>query len=411
MARPARTLSWVGVVAKPLSAPLTRFIATLTDAFQMKDTVTATIDLQAIRHNLAVVRALCPSSRIMAMVKCDAYGHGILPVARTLSDAEGLAVARLKDALTLRASGIEQRILLLGTLLDSGELATCSKLDIDVTAHDRGSLDAIEYQARSTPLRVWLELDSGMHRLGLDPEAFVAASRALSHHPGVRELVHMSHLSNADDIGAAITTGQLSMVEAFRSGSDGPKALSIANSAALISLRESHAEWVRPGIALYGDNPISGQIPLALRAAMTLRSRILAVRDVKAGESVGYGRTWTAERRTSIATVGAGYGDGYPRHAGNGTPVWVNGAYASLAGRVSMDSLMIDCGESAGARVGDEVILWGPEVPVGSVARCATTISYELMTSAGRRVHREYVGGAAAVMQQQTSTECAETTE
>jgi alanine racemase len=361
----------------------------------MRDTASATIDLDAIRCNLAAVRTLCSKSRVMAMVKCDAYGHGLLPVAKALDAADGLAVARFKDALALRASGIEQRILLVGTLLDSDELAICSNLDIDVTAHDEPSVAAIACQARRTPLTVWLELDSGMCRLGLDVDGFVAAFRELSRHPGVRELVQMSHFSNADDADDSVTKSQMALVERCRSRSAAQTGLSIANSAALLRSDEFHADWVRPGIILYGDNPVCQHKPLALSTAMTLRSSIIAIRNLKVGESVGYGRTWTAERQSRIATVGIGYGDGYPRQARNGTPVWVGGGYASLAGRVSMDSLTIDLTEIGGSQVGDEVVLWGREVPVSSVASCAGTISYELLTSAGRRVRREYVGHRA----------------
>ena len=358
----------------------------------MQDTASATIDLDAVRGNYEVVRALCPKSQIMAMVKCDAYGHGLLPVAKALSEADGLAVARLKDALALRASGVEQRILLVGTLLDGAELATCSRLDIDVTAYDEHSVSTIVSQARRTPLTVWLELDSGMRRLGLDVENFVLASKELSRHAGIRELVHSSHFSHADEEDDSETRTQLSLVAQCRARIDEAIALSVANSAALLRSDDFHADWVRPGIMLYGDNPVGMLKPLELRTAMTLRSKVIAIRTLKAGDSVGYGGNWTAERPSRIATVGLGYGDGYPRHAPNGTPVWVNGRCALLAGRVSMDSLTIDVTDIEGCGVGDDVVLWGSELPVASVAKYAGTISYELLTSAGRRVRREYSG-------------------
>jgi alanine racemase len=355
----------------------------------MRNTAVARINLAAIRENLTVVRALCPRSRIMAMVKADGYGHGLLPVAQALSAADGLGVARLQEALLLREHGVAQRLLVLGTLLDAEDLATCSRLRIDVTAHDNRSVACIAKQSQETPLRVWLKLDSGMHRMGLDPELFLDADRLLSKHPGVLELVHMTHFSHAADGGSAVTDGQLAR---FRDCHDQASNadVSLANSAALISRRETRADWVRPGIMLYGDNPFGPAHSLRLRAAMTLSARVIALREIGLGESVGYGGTWTSSRRSRIGTIGIGYGDGYPRHASNGTPVWINGHLASLVGQVCMDSLMIDLTDCGRVSVGDEAILWGTELPCATIARHAATISYQLLTSIQDRVTREY---------------------
>jgi alanine racemase len=331
----------------------------------------------------------------MAMVKADAYGHGLLQVAQSLTQADGLAVARLEEALLLRKGGVSKRILLLATLLDSAELALCSDQCIDVTAHDEVSVARISAQASSTPLRVWLKLDTGMHRVGLDCDAFLRADQLMAGHPGIVELIHMTHFSCADDAGSSAMERQLSYFWKCRQMSSKAR-VSLANSAALIRNRDTHADWVRPGIMLYGVNPLSLACQLPLRQAMTLRSRVIAIRVIPTGEAVGYNRRWISERVSRIATVGVGYGDGYPRHARNGTPVWINGHLVPLVGQVSMDSLAVDVTEHEAVRVGDDVVLWGPELPVAVVAECAGTIGYHLFTSLQPRVARNYISSACS---------------
>jgi alanine racemase len=273
----------------------------------MHNTVQARIDLSALRHNLAQVRSLCPTSKVMAMVKADAYGHGLLQVAKALRDADGLAVARLDEALQLRRAGIGQRILLLGSLLDRDDLALCSAQNIDVTAHDLDTVQRIVDNAQRAPVRVWLKLDSGMHRLGLDPSEFAQADRLLRAVPGIRELLHLTHLSSADDLAAGATDAQLAT----------------ANSAAIIARAGAGSSWVRPGIMLYGENPLAASHPVSLRPVMTLRSVVIGLRELPAGAAIGYNGTWTTPRASVIAMLGIGYGDGYPRHARSGTPVWI----------------------------------------------------------------------------------------
>jgi alanine racemase len=356
----------------------------------MLNTASARIDLQALRENLSIVRRLCPRSRVMAMIKANAYGHGLIPVAQALTTADGLAVARLAEAMLLRRSGIAQRILLLGTILDEEGLQVCSEQNIDVTAHDEVTVARITAHARRAPLRVWLKLDSGMHRVGLDRAAFIAADRTLSRHPGVVELTHMTHFSSADEASTAVLEEQVSCFLTCRRACSSAEA-SLANSAALISEPQTHADWVRPGIMLYGDNPVSVRHPAPVQAAMTLSARVVSVRNIAKGESVGYNRTWTSNRASRIGTLGIGYGDGYPRHAKNGTPVWINGRLAPLAGRVSMDSLTVDLTDCDRVSVGDEAVLWGPELPVSVVAGYADTIAHELLSSVSQRVSRQYV--------------------
>lgn len=357
----------------------------------MLNTTRALIDLSALRHNFAMVRQLCPTSRVMAMVKANAYGHGLLPVVEALADADGFAVARLEEAVELRRAGVERRILLLGTLLDDADLRLCSEQRIDVTAHDADTVERIAALAALAPLRVWLKLDAGMHRLGLAPAEFRAAEQRLRGRSGILELGHLMHFSSADEPGADATGEQLACFKAAHGASPAP--VSLANSSALIACPETRADWVRPGIMLYGDNPLAASHPLPLRPVMSLRARVLAIRRIAAGERVGYNGTWSSARPSLIATIGIGYGDGYPRHAPSGTPVAIDGRLAPLAGRVSMDSIAVDITDCDNVSVGMEAELWGAQVPAATVARCAGTISYELFTSLGMRVPREYTGG------------------
>lgn len=353
------------------------------------NTASAQIDLSSLRHNFDVARRLCPHSRIMAMVKADAYGHGLCKVASALKEADGIAVARLQEAILLRQAGIAQRILLLSTLLSVEDLQRCSELKIDVTAHDQTSVSAIAEQSNNAPLRVWLKLDSGMHRAGLSPEAFTQADRMLAAHTGILELIHMSHFSNVLD--ARTTERQLACISGCRAASSRAP-LSLANSGALITRPETRADWVRPGIMLYGDNPAGTTHSVPLRAVMRLSARVVSTREIGAHESVGYNGRWTSARPSKIGIIGIGYGDGYPRHAPTGTPVWVNGHRVPLVGQVSMDSLTVDLTELSEVSVGDEVILWGSELPAALIANQAGTISYELLTSVSSRVTREYTG-------------------
>jgi alanine racemase len=242
------------------------------------------------------------------------------------------------------------------------------------------------------PLRVWLKLDSGMHRLGLTPDEFAGADRILRSAPGVAELLHLTHLSSAEDLTSPATRQQIRVFDAAHNAlSD--SAASAANSAALITQAVTHCEWVRPGIMLYGENPVAAMRALPLRPVMTLTANVIALRQLASGEAVGYNGTWTSARPSMIATIGIGYGDGYPRHAKNGTPVWINGQVALLAGRVSMDLITVDVTDCNHVAIGDEVQLWGPQLSASVVAEFADTISYELFTSIGSRVPRIYSDG------------------
>jgi alanine racemase len=352
----------------------------------MLNTATAHIDLAALKANLATLRRLT-RSRILAVVKANAYGHGLVPAAQALREADGLAVARLDEALQLRSAGVTLRLVLLGTALDVPELELCSQHQIDVTIHDETSFELVNAQARLRPLRVWLKLDSGLHRFGLDPEAFVSFDRTLTSNPGILERIHMTHFSDSDNPDQTSTDRQLACFEATHQRASGAP-VSLANSAAILSRPDTHGDWVRPGIALYAPELNGGTT--GLRSVMTLKSSVIAVRNVAAGEAVGYGARWTSARPSRIATVGIGYGDGYPRHARNGAPVHIRGCELPLVGLVSMDSLMVDVTGQPDVAVGDEVTLWGGDLPVARVAGAAQTNSYHLLTAVSARVKRNY---------------------
>jgi alanine racemase len=351
--------------------------------------VEAIINLSALAYNARTVRELAPRSALMAVIKANAYGHGMLPVARALQPrVDGFAVARFEEAMTLRQQGIDKPVLMLSGRPDHEQLQQCARHSIDIVVHDAATARLIAQSAVTPALGIWLKIDTGMHRLGVAPAQASPIYRLLSASPAVNEIVLMSHFASAEQPHNAATQRQLHCFDATIAGLEG--AHSIANSAAIITRPDCHRHWVRPGIMLYGANPLGEAAAPTLRPVMTLRSQLLAVRDIDAGDSVGYNHTWTAPAATRIGTVAIGYGDGYPRHAGNGTPVLVNGKRASLVGRVSMDTITVDLGAQTDARAGDEVILWGEGLPVNDVAVHAGTIAYELLTRISGRVRYIY---------------------
>lgn len=365
----------------------------------MPHTVTATIDLAALRHNLQQAKRLAPNSRIMAVIKADAYGHGIVAAAKALASADGLAVARLEEALTLRKQGINQRLLLLGSFLDSNSLALCADNNIDVAVHNSAGVDTLLASRSHKQLAVWLKHDSGMHRLGMNALELRSAHQRLSSCSHIGDMGLMTHFSAADDLDPHTTQQQ---TQSFLQATEGLTGFScLANSAAIIQHPQTHLDWVRPGIMLYGANPLPPTITklnnLELQPVMTLRAKIIAIRPIATGESAGYNERWTATRPTQLATIAIGYADGYPRHARNGTPVLINGQRAVLAGRVSMDLITVDISDCHEVNIGDEAILWGQGLPAEEIASYADTISYQLFTSVSKRVPRIYINTESIV--------------
>ncbi|NNM62257.1 MAG: alanine racemase [Steroidobacteraceae bacterium] len=349
--------------------------------------VSATIDTSALRHNLQVVRRRAPGARVMAVVKANAYGHGLVAVARALDGADAFAVARVDEGLALRRAGIGKPVVLLEGVFDAHQLAAAGAADFDLVVHCVEQIELLRASA-GTAFKVWLKLDTGMNRLGVRPADFAAAREALSVLAAVRGPVNaFTHLACADEPGREVTAHQLRRFAAATAGLPGER--SIANSAAVLNFPGARADWVRPGLLLYGVSPMADArgADHGLKPVMTLRSRIIALKWVEAGESVGYGGTWTASRRTRLAIAAAGYGDGYPRNLASGAPVLVAGQRAPLAGRVSMDMLGIDVTDLAPSVLpGDPVVLWGEGLPVERVASLASVIPYELLCGISQRV-------------------------
>ncbi|MFC0679301.1 alanine racemase [Lysobacter korlensis] len=347
----------------------------------------ATIHIDALRHNLGQVRLRAPGSRVMAVVKADGYGHGLERVARALAGADAFGVAALSDAERLRAAGISQPILLLSGFDEPADIARLRQLQVDTVVHHMSQLQMLEQADVGEPIRCWLKVDSGMHRLGFAPEFVREAHARLSALDGVvGEIVPMSHFASSDEFDEPQTAEQMRVFGEATAGLPGPR--SLANSAAVLGWPDAHAQWVRPGGALYGMSVVAGTTgaDFGLRPAMTLATRLIAVNHVRKGSRIGYAATWECPEDMPVGVAAIGYGDGYPRAAPAGTPVLVAGQPTQLIGRVSMDLMTIDLRGVPGANVGDPVTLWGPDLPVERIAAMAGTISYELTCSITRRV-------------------------
>jgi alanine racemase len=351
--------------------------------------ITARIDLSALRHNHRVLRARVGQAKIWSVLKANAYGHGVLEAAQALaSEADGFALLNLEDAVLLRQAGLTQPILLIEGFFDPAELPTFSALSLTPVLHRMDQVAAVV--AAGSPLSVYLKLNTGMNRLGLSAQDFPAALAALKAAPTIHTITLMTHFADADGQGVR---DPLSRFLTITQGAGLP--VSLANSASLLRFPETHGDWVRPGIALYGASPMPGlqsALDLKLKPVMTLGSELIAERVIAAGESVGYGGSFTASVSMRMGIVACGYADGYPRHAGTGTPILVGGVRTRTLGRVSMDMLAVDLTPCPQAGVGTPVVLWGEGLPADEVAEAAGTISYELLTALTPRVPRCFVG-------------------
>lgn len=352
---------------------------------------TASINMTALSHNLKKIKQHAPKSKILAAVKANSYGHGLLPIAKGADDADAFGVARIEEALQLRAGGIVKPILLLEGFFSPDDLPILVANNIQTTVHCIEQLEALENATLETPVGVWLKIDSGMHRLGIAPEKYQMYIDRLNTCKNVaKPLRYMSHFGRADELENKTTTDQIDLFMSLTEHSEGER--SLAASAGILAWPESQLDWVRPGIIMYGVSPFSGQPAheLGFRPVMTLSSHLIAVREVKAGESVGYGGIWTAKEDTKVGVIAIGYGDGYPRNAPNGTPVLVNERRVPMAGRISMDMLTVDLGAEATDKVGDEAILWGDALPVEEIADYVDTVAYELVTKLTSRIEMKY---------------------
>lgn len=350
----------------------------------------ARIDLQSLKHNFQRVQQAVPGSQVMAILKANAYGHGLLRVAQSLPGAAAFGIVDLDEGIALREAGFDQRIVLLEGLFGADDIALISGYRLDIVVHHASQLEMLEQGTLTRSLDVWVKLDTGMHRLGFDPAdtaEIVARLQAIGHVANVR---YMTHFACADDPENETTRLQYQRFTAALGTLDGETTL--ANSAAILAWPETHGDWVRPGIMLYGGSPLAGKsaAELDLRPVMTLTTRLIATTACRRGDAVGYGRDWICPEDMPVGVAAIGYGDGYPRHAGNGMPLLVNGRRAALIGRVSMDMICIDLRGQPNAAVGDEVVLWGEGLPVEEIAAGAGSISYELLCGISSRVTFDY---------------------
>lgn len=348
-----------------------------------------TLNLENLNHNLVQVRQFAPKSSVLAMVKSNAYGHGFKTIVTALKDADAFGVACLDEALHLRESGIKKNIVLMEGFFNEKELTRIAENDLDIIVHHAFQLELLEKKPLTKPVNVWLKIDTGMHRLGFRPQEIKKIWQRLSNMRSVKKNpVLLSHFSCSDELDNPATSDQLNRFIDCTSDISSEK--SLANSAAIIANPATHLDWVRPGIMLYGVSPFANKTgnDHNLKPVMTLHSELIAIQELHKGDAVGYGRTFICPQNMRIGVIGIGYGDGYPWHAKNGTPVLVNQRIVPLAGRVSMDMITVDLSTQPQAKIGDPVVLWGEGLPVETVARDSSTIAYELLCKVTDRVLR-----------------------
>ncbi|MES1926784.1 alanine racemase [Salinisphaera sp. T31B1] len=345
----------------------------------------AVIDRAALAHNLQRVRDHAPGCRVYAAVKADGYGHGATTVAHALHQADGFAVSSLDEALQLRWAGIEQPIAILSQMLDAESCATAAEHALEIVIFHDAQVEALAASA-GRPIRIWVKLDSGMHRLGFACERADEIAQRLQALPGVQIMGWLTHFACADDPDDGLTDRQLRAFKDATRGRAGDR--SMANSAAVLAWPDAHGDVVRPGIMLYGSSPIHDRSAhvLDLRPVMHLSAPLIARQTIAAGEPIGYGATWRTPETMPVGVIGIGYGDGYPRHAPSGTPVLIGGRRVPLIGRVSMDMITVDLRGAADVRIGERATLWGPGLPADEIAAAAGTIAYELFCRLTPRV-------------------------
>jgi len=360
----------------------------------------ALIRLGALKHNLEVIRGAAPGARVMAVIKANAYGHGMLTVAKSLNGADAFAVARLPEALQLRHAGIDKPIVLLAGVMSAEELHIAFEQHFEPVVHDIGQVSMLE-RARGISGTVWLKFDTGMNRLGFPPDAAPRLMRMLEASDAVRELRLMTHFASADELDNPATDEQLNAFAEIARGFDG--AVSIANTPATLgwpqvvdaraTLGFGGDTWIRPGIALFGISPFADRTgkDLGLQPVMQFEARLIAVKPLYAGARVGYKGAYISECDTTLGIIAAGYGDGYSRHFRCGTPVLINGRRVPLIGNVSMDMSAVDLGQDAADSVGDLATLWGDDLPVEELAPWADAIPYELVCGVMNREDSEVV--------------------
>jgi alanine racemase len=355
--------------------------------------IQALISQSALQHNLVVVKQRAPHAKIMAVLKANAYGHGLINVAHALKTADGFAVIGLNEAIALRDAGFNQTIMLLEGLFQAEELVQAASLALDIVVHNQMQIKMLEQASLVHKINIHLKMNTGMNRLGFTTDEYSAVFSRLRACDNVNNITLMTHFATADlDLGIALP---LTRFEQARQDIDQAQALaiSLANSASILRYPQAHADWVRPGIMLYGASPVGATLAssFGLKAAMTLNTELISVQMLAVGDSVGYGNLFTATKPTRIGIVACGYADGYPRNAPNGTPIAVHGKITQTIGRVSMDMLYADLTDIPLASIGSPVEMWGSQVPVDSVAEMCGTTGYELLCAVAPRVHMKVV--------------------
>lgn len=349
----------------------------------------AILNLEAVQHNLQMVRRLAPDAKIMAVIKANGYGHGLLRIAEALQNADAFAVARVDEGIRLRKAGIKNRIAVLEGFSCAEELDELLLYQLDAVVHSFTQLEIFESRKEQEACAIWLKLDTGMNRLGFKPQEFNSVFQRLNQCSIIRPPIRlMTHLANADDKQDATTHKQIRLFNDTVATVGLENERSIANSAGIIAWKEALTDWVRPGVMLYGISPFPDNTgkQLGLKPVMGLHSRLIAVKPIATGDKVGYSGTWVCEKPTTLGVVAVGYGDGYPRYAKAGTPVLVNGQRVPLIGRVSMDMITVDLATQPNAKPGDPVTLWGDSLAVEEIAFYADTIPYTLVCGVTQRV-------------------------
>ena len=356
----------------------------------------AVLNLEALQHNLAKVRDYAPNAKIMAVIKANGYGHGLVRIAQALQNVEGFAVARVDEGIRLRNAGIKNRIAILSGFTCAEELDKLVHYQLDAVVHCFSQLEILESRTEQDACEIWLKLDTGMNRLGFKPKDFNAAYQRLTDCAIIKKPIRlMTHLANADNKHDTTTLQQIGLFNDTLAllpqlpFENEPHECSIANSAGIIAWRVALSDWVRPGVMLYGISPFPDSTgeQLGLKPIMSLHSRLIAVKTLEKGDKVGYSGSWLCEKPTTLGVVAIGYADGYPRYAKAGTPVLVNGQRVPLIGRVSMDMITVDLATQSHAKPGDQVTLWGDGLAVEEIALCADTIPYTLVCGVTQRVH------------------------
>lgn len=350
----------------------------------------ALIDLNAIRHNYSLLKEVSGNRNLIAVIKADAYGHGAVEVAKALPHADAFAVAAVGEAVALREAGIQQKILVLGGFIRAEELTTCVEFRLDPVIHQFDHLKHLQNCTDTDGLDVWVKVDSGMGRLGYQPDRAVEVLDQLKQMPTLGTVRLMTHLASADDVDSSFSEQQLEAVNTLQLHD---YEWGIANSAGILGWPDSHNTWVRAGIAMYGANPMSDrkQNIVDLKPAMQMKSRVLAVNPHKKGDMIGYSNTFCCPCDMTIAVVAAGYADGYPRLKIDAARVEINDQLCDIVGRVSMDMITVDVTALEKVQADDEVILFGDRPHVNDLADSSQTIPYEVLCNVGGHVKREYI--------------------